>query len=195
MSDESLDQWIERLNVGDVEAIAPVFRAYEPYLRIAVRRRLSARLRPKVDSVDVVQSVFADLVRGVRDCAWHFSGRPQLEAFLRRIAWRRLADRYQKHGRAIKREQSLEDTPSRSLGDTAQSRPSQEAQGREFWEGILGACPAAHHEIVRLRMQGHRMAEIAARTGLHEGSVRRILYELARRLSIVRRPATTDEPA
>src|SRR5215831_9054562 len=133
MSDDSLDQWIERLNHGDVDAVAPVFRAYEPYLRIAIRRRLSSRLRPKVDSVDVVQSVFADLVRGVRDRAWHFSGRPQLEAFLRRIAWRRLADRYQKHGRAMKREQSLEDTPSPLLAEKAQCRPSQEAEGREFW--------------------------------------------------------------
>ena len=195
MRDESLDQWIERLNHGDVDAVAPVFRACEPYLRIAIRRRLSSRLRPKVDSVDVVQSVFADLVRGVRDGAWHFSGRRQLEAFLRRIAWRRLADRYQKHGRAMKREQSLEDTPSRSLGDTTQSRPSQEAEGREFWQGILSACPPAHHEVVRLRVQGHRMADIAAKTGLHEGSVRRILYELARRLSIVRRPGKTDDLA
>jgi RNA polymerase sigma factor (sigma-70 family) len=195
MSDESLDHWIERLNDGDVDAVAPVFRAYEPYLRIAIRRRLNARLRPKVDSVDVVQSVFADLIQGVRDGGWHFSGRPQLEAFLRRIAWRRLADRYQKHGRAMDREQSLEDTPSRALGDTAQSRPSQEAEGREFWEGILSACPPAHHEVVRLRAQGHRMTEIAAKTDLHEGSVRRILYELARRLSIVRRPGAANDPA
>jgi hypothetical protein len=39
------------------------------------------------------------------------------------------------------------------------------------------------------------MADIAAKTGLHEGSVRRILYELARRLSIGRRPGKADDPA
>jgi RNA polymerase sigma factor (sigma-70 family) len=195
MSQESLDRWIGRLNVGDVAAVECVFRAYEPYLRIAIRRRLSSRLRSKVDSQDIVQSVFADLVQGVRDGGWHFAGRPQLEALLRRIAWRRLADRYQKHARALEREQSLEETPSRSLLDGGQARPSQEAQGREFWEGVLRACPGAHHEVVRLRMHGHRMGEIAARTGMHEGSVRRILYDLARRLSIARRPTFTDDPA
>ena len=141
MTHESLDQWIGRLNEGDVEAVERVFLAYEPYLRIAVRRRLSPRLRSKVDSGDIVQSVFADLVRGVRDGGWHFAGRPQLEAFLRRIAWRRLADRYQKHGRALEREHSLDETPSQSLGDAAQARPSQEAQGRELWESVLRACP------------------------------------------------------
>jgi DNA-directed RNA polymerase specialized sigma24 family protein len=126
---------------------------------------------------------------------WHFAGHPQLEALLHRIAWRRLADRYQKHGRAIARERSLDEAPSQSLLDHAQARPSQIAQGREFWDGVLHACPKAHHEVVRLRMHGHRITEIAARTSMHEGSVRRILYELARKLSIVRRPAPTDDPA
>jgi RNA polymerase sigma factor (sigma-70 family) len=193
MSHESLEQWIGRLNEGDVEAVGRLFLAYEPYLRIAVRRRLSSRLRSKVDSGDIVQSVFADLLRGVRHGGWHFDGRPQLEAFLRKVAWRRLADRYQKHGSALAREHSLDETPSQSLGDAAQARPSQEAQGREFWEEVLLACPPAHHEVVRLRRNGHPMREIAARTGLHEGSVRRILYELARRLSIVRRAALTED--
>ncbi len=189
MNRESLDQWIGRLNEGDFDAVERVFLAYEPYLRVAVRRRLSPRLRSKVDSADIVQSVFADLVCGVRDGGWNFTGRPQLEALLRRIAWRRLADRHRKHARALKREHSLEEAPSHSLRDAAQARPSQQAQGRECWERILRACPAGHHEVVRLRMNGHRMGEIAERTGLHEGSVRRILYELARRLSIVRRSA------
>ncbi len=193
MIDDSLEQSIGRLNRGDVGAVERVFLAFEPYLRIAVRRRLSRRLRSKVDSADIVQSVFADLVRGVRDGGWHFAGRPQLEAFLRRIAWRRLADRYQKHGRALEREHSLDEAPSQSLGDAAQARPSQEAQGREFWERILRACPPSHQEVVRLRMNGHRMGEIAERTGLHEGSVRRVLYELARRLSIARRGGVCDD--
>jgi RNA polymerase sigma factor (sigma-70 family) len=197
MNVEPLDEWIARLNKGDVSAVERVFLAYEPFLRIAIRRRLSSRLRSKVDSGDIVQAVFADLIRGVRSGGCQFAGWPQLEAFLRRIAGRRVADCYQEHRRPLEREHSLNDTPSQSLGDAAQARPSQVAQGREFWESVLRACPPAHHEIVRLRMHGHRMAEIAARTGMHEGSVRRILYELARRLSIVRpierRPAMDDD--
>lgn len=187
MSDESLDHWIGRLNDGDINAVEPVFRAYEPYLRIAVRRRLSMKLRSKVDSGDIVQSVFADMVRGVREGGWHFTGRPQLLALLHTIARRRLADRYQKEGAALDRELSLDDTPTLVLPHATGPRPSQEAEGRELWESILRACPPAHHEVVRLRLCGFRMAEIAAQTDLHEGSVRRILYDLARRLAILRR--------
>lgn len=187
MNEDSLDRWIERLNDGDLAAVEHVFLAYEPYLRIAVRRRLSRRLRTKVDSHDIVQSVFADMLRGLRTSGWQFAGRAELQAFLRRVATRRIADRYQKHRRLLEREQSLVETLPQNLPHSTLPRPSEVAQGREFWEQVLEACPPAHHEIVRLRMNGLRMSEIADRTGLHEGSVRRILYDLARRLSVSQR--------
>ncbi|MGA7495893.1 MAG: sigma factor-like helix-turn-helix DNA-binding protein, partial [Isosphaeraceae bacterium] len=70
-----------------------------------------------------------------------------------------------------------------------QPRPSEVAQGHELWELMLEKCPPAHREILRLKRQGLPLAEIAARTGFHEGSIRRILYELARRLAVPRRTA------
>ena len=44
--------------------------------------------------------------------------------------------------------------------------------------------PPEHHELLRLKRQGLSLDEIAAPTGLHPSSVRRILYELARRMAI-----------
>lgn len=184
MNDESVERWLGRLNEGDEEAVERLLVAYEPYLRIAVRRRMSRRLRTKVDSADIVQSVFADVLRGFRGGAWRFADRAHLLAFLRRVAWRRLADRYEKHKHGMEREQSLVETAPQSVPQADQPRPSEVAQGRELWDRLLAICPPAHLEVVRLRMSGLRMGEIAARTGLHEGSVRRILYELARRLSV-----------
>ena len=51
---------------------------------------------------------------------------------------------------------------------------------------MLAICPPGHHDILRHKRQGLPLAEIAARAGLHEGSVRRILYDVARRLANVR---------
>jgi RNA polymerase sigma-70 factor (ECF subfamily) len=189
MTEESLGRWIERLNAGDAQAVERVLVAYEPYLRIAVRRRLDRRLRSKVDSMDVVQSVFAAVLGGFREGGWRFAGPSQWRAFLRRIACRRLADRYQEHRPGLDREHLALEAALMDLPDAATPRPSEVAQGREFWERVIQACPPAHRDVVRLRMSGFRMAEIAARTGLHEGSVRRILYDLARRLSVTRRTA------
>ena len=65
---------------------------------------------------------------------------------------------------------------------------------------MLEQCSPAHREILLLRRQGLLLSEIAERTGLHEGSIRRILYDLARRLAISRRtkarsasPVQTEE--
>jgi RNA polymerase sigma-70 factor (ECF subfamily) len=65
-----------------------------------------------------------------------------------------------------------------------QPRPSEVAQAGELWDRMLALCPADHHEVLRLRRSGLPLMEVAARTGMHEGSVRRILRRLARRLSV-----------
>jgi RNA polymerase sigma-70 factor (ECF subfamily) len=64
-----------------------------------------------------------------------------------------------------------------------QPQPSEMAEADELWEEMLALCPPAHRELLRLKRQGVPLAEIAARTGLHESSVRRILYDLSRRWS------------
>ena len=137
MTSHPLEYWIKRLSDGDAEAVEPVFRADEPHLRIAVRRRLSRRLRTKVDSGDIVQSVFADVLGGFRAGGWSFAGEAQFLAFLRRIAWRRLADCYQKHrlrpepGTVARRVTLVSEHPPSRL-----PRPSQVLQGHEFWNHL-----------------------------------------------------------
>ena len=57
MNVETLDALLAELNDGDTGAAERAFVTYEPYLRKVVRRLLPAELRPKFDSIDVVQSV------------------------------------------------------------------------------------------------------------------------------------------
>lgn len=187
MSDEHLDRLIERLNDGDRTAAEHAFLAFEPYLRMVVRRRLGGRLRSKLDSMDIVQSVWADVLCGLSAPNWRFAGHAQLRAFLVRVVNNRLIDRQRQQRRALEHEQSLGETAPCDLPCADDPRPSEVAQGHELWDRIVAACPPAHREIVRLRQQGRTLAEISARTGLHEGSVRRILYDLARRLALPRR--------
>jgi RNA polymerase sigma-70 factor (ECF subfamily) len=49
--------------------------------------------------------------------------------------------------------------------------------------------------VLVLRREGLPLAEIAARTGLHEGSVRRILRRLARELALRAEPLTPEPEA
>ena len=190
MSIEHLDELIEKLNGGDLEAAERVFLAYEPYLRMAVRRQLMGPLRSKLDSMDIVQSVWADVLGGFRQAGWRFTDRAHLRAFLVKVARNRLIDRHRQHHRALEQERPLDLTAAEDLMQANQPRPSEIAQERELWKRMLEECSPAHREILILKRQGLPNTEIARRTGLHEGSVRRILYELARRLAIPPRSAS-----
>jgi RNA polymerase sigma-70 factor (ECF subfamily) len=186
MEVDQLDRLIARLNDGDVVAAEQAFLAFEPYLRVAVRRQLNGALRSKLDSMDIVQSVWADLLCGFREAGWRFSDRAHLRAFLMRVTHNRVIDRQRQHHRALEREQPLSLVAPHNLPISSQPRPSEVVQGQELWEQILALCPPGHRDILRQKRQGLPLAEIAARAGLHEGSVRRILYDVARRLAHIR---------
>jgi RNA polymerase sigma factor (sigma-70 family) len=185
MSTDPLDALLDRLGTGDEAAAAEVFKTCEPYLRLVVRRQLPAQLRAKFDSIDIVQSVWADVLDGFRRAGWRFADAAHLRAFLVKVTRNRLIDRYRKHRSALSREERLEDA---ELAETPADdpHPSQVAQADELWERMLALCPPGHRELLRLKRQGASLAEIAERTGLHPSSVRRILYELARRLAAER---------
>lgn len=189
MSANLLDDLIERLNEGDLAAAEKAFLAYEPYLRIAIRRQLSGPLRAKLDSRDVIQSVWADVLHRFREAGWRFSDRAHLRAFLMKVARNRLIDRRREHHRAIERERPLDELQLHEQPRAEQPRPSEVAQGEELWQRMLASCPPAHREILRLKREGLPLGEIAARTGFHEGSIRRILYNLAARLAVSRKGA------
>jgi RNA polymerase sigma-70 factor (ECF subfamily) len=183
MSDAPLDTLLEKLGSGDSEAAERVFRSYEPFLRALVRRRLTPPLRSKFDSMDVVQSVWADILSGFRAAERQFKDRDHLRRFLARVTYNHFVNQCRRRGPELEHEQPF--FGDASLGDLAsdQPRPSQIAQADEMWNMLLELCPPAHRQILELKRQGLPLAEIAGRTGLHEGSVRRILYDLAARLA------------
>jgi RNA polymerase sigma-70 factor (ECF subfamily) len=182
MMTDPLADLVEKLRGGDPSAVEAVFRAYEPHLRLVVRRHLPQRLRAKFDSLDVVQSVWADVLDGFRASGCRFADADHLRAFLITITRRRLTDRVRHFRTAMEREQHLTELSPECQVTAAQARPSEVAQANDLWARMLALCPPAHHEVLRLRRDGLRLAEIAARTGLHEGSVRRILRKLARQV-------------
>jgi RNA polymerase sigma factor (sigma-70 family) len=179
MSAAPLHALLERLCRGDEQAAEEVFRTYEPYLRKVVRRQLPARLRAKFDSLDIVQSVWADVLDGFRGAGWRFEDADHLRAFLVKVTHHRFIDRYRQHRRALERERPL----AEGEGEAGPGpRPSELARADDLWDKLLALCPPEHHELLLLKRQGLGTPEIAARTGLHEDSVRRVLRQLARRL-------------
>jgi RNA polymerase sigma-70 factor (ECF subfamily) len=180
---ESLDALLEKLNSGDDVAAGQVFRSYEPYLRMVVRRHLSPDLRAKFDSLDVVQSVWIHVLKGFREAGWRFKDTAHLRSFLIQLTRHRFIDRVRHHRRALAQEEPLAEEALEEVLLAGDPEPGAVLEAAELWEQLLQLCPPAHRELLRLKRDGALVAEIAARTGLHPGSVRRILTALSRRLA------------
>lgn len=188
MSATPLENLLDKLGGGDMEAAEQVFREYEPYLRLVVHRMLPATLRPKFDSVDVVQSVWADLLHGFRDANWKFQDVAHLRAFLVRATRNRFIARVRQNKRIAAAEEPFDDfSPEHQRIEDA-PRPSELAQANELWEKMLGMCSDVQRPLLELKRRGCSLAEISAQTGMHPSSIRRIFYELARQV------AARDEP-
>lgn len=158
---------------GDEQAQAEIYEEFVPYLRIVARRYINQSLRSKFDSVDVVQSVWTDLIVGLRNGKWTFSSAKHLRAFLAQATRNRVIDYVRKHQRTADHEPILGAEPKART-----PHPSAEARAREHFEEILSRCSEGQRPIVELKCQGFSLAEIADRTGYHTSSIRRILYSL-----------------
>lgn len=182
MTDDSTESLLDQLGRGEVEAAEALFSRYAPFLRAVVRGQLSDPLRAKLDSADVVQSVWVQVVRQLGRDGWEVHDEAHLRALLTTIARRRLVTRIRQFARLIGG--NPQDGELDSVADSRHPRPSEVVQADDLWTRMLDLCPPDHHQVLELRRAGVPLAEIAARTGLHEGSVRRIIRRLSRDLAL-----------
>jgi RNA polymerase sigma-70 factor (ECF subfamily) len=190
MTDEPADDLLEQLGRGEVEALGELFAAYAPYLRAVVRRQLSDRLRAKFDSADVVQSVWVQVLRQLGKDGLRVADENHLRALLVTVARRRLITRARQNDRGATDQQA--DDGWSVIADPNPARPSEAVQADDLWDRMLALLPPEHHTILYLKREGLPLAEIAARTGLHEGSVRRIIRKLSRELALQDVPLPAD---
>jgi RNA polymerase sigma-70 factor (ECF subfamily) len=179
-----MEELLDRLDRGDEAAAAELFRAYEPYLRVVVRRQLPNRLRRRFDSADVVQSVWADVLEAFRRNHCRFPDAAHLRAYLVRAARNRFIDRYRQHRLSVARECPISPPGGVPTFAAPQPRPSEVLRADDLWQQMLAISPPEHHELLRLKRDGFAVADIAARTGLHPDSIHRILRQLARQLAL-----------
>lgn len=181
---EPLDDLLEMLNVGDAGAAEAVFVAYEPYLRKVVRRMMPPQMRKRFDSIDIVQSVWGDILARFQTCDWHFTNAMQLKTFLVKITRHRCIDRCRQNRVSLNREELPEALDSLYHRDSAINNPSDSMDATDLWNKLLTACPPEHHDLLTLRRQGFSNAEIGEQLGMHAGSVRRLLRELAAKIDL-----------
>ena len=163
------------------DSLESLVHEYEPYLRQMARRHLSPFLRTQIDSVDLVQSVWAHVLRAQNAGNERLADHAVLRAVLGKILRNRVIDHVRRMKASQRREQLS--APEQSQRQARTTRPSEFAQANELWSRIESLCPVQHRPILQLKRQGLSLEEIAAATSLHPSSVRRILYDLARQVA------------
>jgi RNA polymerase sigma factor (sigma-70 family) len=189
-------QVMRRVREGSQEAAQELFDVYGPHIRRIVRRNLHKRLRPKFDSCDFVQAVWATFFADKR--LGNFESPQALVAFLATVARNKVVEvtrqRLQTQKYDLDRERSLDGSAAWCMNavPARQPTPSQVAVAKEQWELLLDKLPAHQRDILVMVRQGSTNQEIADLLGINEKTVRRVLTRLALRTRVHEEPAKTS---
>jgi RNA polymerase sigma factor (sigma-70 family) len=163
---------------------------YGAHILRIVRRKLNRCLRPKFDSADFVQAVWASFFALPLD-RYRFDQSEALVAFLMGLARNKVVEvvrqRLQTQKYNVNRERALDDEVDCAAGDLVarEPTPAEVAIAREEWDRLLGEQPTHYRQILVGLRDGYTQQEVAGQLGLNERTVRRVVQKLA--------PGSVDE--
>jgi RNA polymerase sigma-70 factor (ECF subfamily) len=179
-SDDSL---LRRYRSGDETAATALYLRYASRLRALAREYCTASYARRFDADDIVQSVFRAFFQGARQRGYTVPPSGELWGLLMVLALNKIRNLISHH-RAGKR--SVHQTTS--LPDFA-SHPALAADDsaaallRLVMDEHLAGLPQSNRAIIRLRIEGYAVMEIAERTGRSRRTVERVLQEFRARLT------------
>jgi len=184
--DEVSVKLVDQCRRGDQAASQALFDRYVARLIAMVHRRMSTRLGRRVDAEDVVQSAFRSFFVGVNEEKFQIDQSGDLWRLLVVISLNKLRRRVAYH-RAAKRgmdaEQSMtgrREEENRHCFEVAASEPLPDAAAAvmDEFETLTSRLEPHQVEILRLRMHGYELTEIAEQVGKSERTVRRLLEKV-----------------
>ncbi len=188
-NDDAWDELIAGLRSGDEIACTQFWNSYGSLLEAVAQRQLSQKVRRRVGSDDVVQSVCRTFFRRVSAGQFDL---PDADALWRLICSitltkaRRAARDHSRQKRGIDREQSIDavgdggTTPSANLEGNA-ATPFDAAQVADQMEALLSGLAEQECTILDLKLQRFTNDEIAEKIGCSERTVRRVIKHLQQR--------------
>jgi RNA polymerase sigma-70 factor (ECF subfamily) len=186
-NDDAGDDFFRRLQGADEEALAALLREYEPEIRRAASVRLGPLLRPHLDSLDLVQSVFITLLKGLRDDKFHIAGPQELVALSAEIIRRKVAQVWKRMKRRTELNGQLtgthEDAEHVVVGRPDSPDPATEAEVNDGIARMLDEVDEADRKLLELRLQGLTTAEAARALDADPDVLRVRLSRLRRRLT------------
>ncbi|MBS0263727.1 MAG: sigma-70 family RNA polymerase sigma factor [Planctomycetes bacterium] len=178
-SDRSL---LRRLRTGSQDAATQLFLRYAARLRRLSDAKCSPDLASRLDSDDIVQSVFRTFFRRVEKGEYDVPDGEDLWNLFVIIGLNKIQAQGRYH-RAAKRDvrASVGDAFLEAAGDDDDATSL--AILRMSIDETLDQLTATHREIIQMRIEGRDVAEIARQVGRSKRSVERILQEIRKQVA------------
>jgi RNA polymerase sigma-70 factor (ECF subfamily) len=179
-SDKTL---IRRYRGGDEAAATSLYLRYAHRLRALAKDYCTGNYARRFDADDIVQSVFRTFFDGVRQRGYDVPPDGELWGLLMVLALnkvRNLVDFHRAGKRAVQQTSSVSDLDQKSILAADENAA---AFLRLVLEEQLEGMPESNRTIVRLRIEGHEVAEIAEQTGRSRRTVERVLQDFRARVA------------
>lgn len=173
---------IRQFRDGDESAATALFRRYAARVRALAAGYCNSNLGHRYDADDIVQTVFRTFFSGVRDSGYDAPPGGDIWSLLSVLAVNK-ARGYAEHHRAAKRD-ALRTVATDAVGERPEACTDEgsEAVLRLVVEEQLAALPEDSRQVIRLRLEGHDSATIAAKLERPKRTVERVIQQFRERL-------------
>lgn len=181
---------LEAVRAGNEDAAAVLYRRYAQRLRDLARAQCSPDLARRVEVEDIVQSVFGSFFRAAKQGYYDVPEGEELWSLFLVIALNKIRSKGVYH-RAAKRDmRRTVDGPSYDVSLEQVASADETAQGllQITVADILEKLSDSQREVIRLRMEGNEVREIAEKIGRSKRTTERLLQEARKRLSVLLQP-------
>jgi len=176
----SFGELLRRAKDGDSAAFAEIDARHGPAVLSRIRDRLPSALRRHYDSLDLRQSVVAEVLRDIG--GFEDRGESAFRNWLYLKAENKIRSKLRKHlGPAgSRRAESLDDAAEPSSGGSSPATEAGDADEAARVHGVLSALDEDQRQVLAMRTElGLSFAEIAARVGLPSADAARKRYARA----------------
>jgi RNA polymerase sigma-70 factor (ECF subfamily) len=199
MSDTSI-RLLARWQRGDEEAAQNLFDRYAERLLALAHSRLPPGMAARVDSEDVIQSVYRSFFAAAREGRYVLQQSGDLWRLLVTITLNKTARQRRRHlaaSRSVARDCPL--APEESEGDwqaLVSREPSPDAvlALTDLLENALQPFSEPHRRLIGLYLQGYPVAEIASTVGVSQRTVFRVLEQFKEDLTPLIEPEALRTP-
>jgi RNA polymerase sigma-70 factor (ECF subfamily) len=166
---------------GDQTAAGELYARYGERVRALVGQRVKGYVAARVGAEDIAQSVFRTFFQGVAERAYSVPEDKELWGLLCVLALSKVRERVAYHKAARRDVRRTSPASDSKLSQVADDDAAARQLDLEV-EDLLESFHPADREILGLRMTGHELTEIAAKTGRSLRTVERILHKARSRL-------------